>query len=170
MKRPFKIIPLVIAFLLHLPTLSLAAQFKVIQVYDGDTIRAKSHDIYIKVRLVGIDAPETSKKKDQTQQPYSRRSKKYLTELILNKTVGIKFYGLDKYDWIWGVLFLEGKNINFEMVHMGMAEAYRGKQQKGFNPFPYLSAEEEARAVVRGMWRLGNEYISPKEWRKMYGE
>jgi endonuclease YncB( thermonuclease family) len=53
-------------FLLYLPTTSAAGLFKVVRVYDGDTVKAVGHDIEIKVRLVGIDAPETSKGKRQT--------------------------------------------------------------------------------------------------------
>ena len=67
MFRHLKSISLLIAFLLFLPTLSLAAQFKVTRVYDGDTIKAELSGIEIKVRLVGIDAPETSKKKGEAE-------------------------------------------------------------------------------------------------------
>lgn len=36
-----------------------AGQFKIVRVYDGVTVKAIDHDIEIKVRLIGIDAPET---------------------------------------------------------------------------------------------------------------
>ena len=48
---------------LVLPVFSHAIQVKVVRVYDGDTIKAVGHDIEIKVRLIGIDAPETFRKK-----------------------------------------------------------------------------------------------------------
>jgi endonuclease YncB( thermonuclease family) len=156
--------------LFFLPTLSLAGEFKVTRIYDGDTIKAQGHDIEIKVRLVGIDAPETSRKKREPGQPYSQQSKKYLAGLILNKTVDIKGYGLDGYGRILGVLYLDGKNINLELVKEGLAEAYRGKPPHGFDPAPYRNAEREARAAKRGIWSLGNEYVSPKDWRKMKRE
>ena len=79
MKRFLKILFILIASLLLLPPISLAAQFKVTRVYDGDTVKASGHDIEIKVRLVGIDSPETSKKKRDPGQPYSQQGKKYLT-------------------------------------------------------------------------------------------
>jgi micrococcal nuclease len=167
MKRPLKIILLLIAFLLFLSTLSLAAQFKVTRVYDNDTLKAEGHDIEIKVRLVGIDAPETSKKKREPGQPYSQQAKKYLTGLILNKTVDIKGHGLDRYNRILGVIYLDGKNINLEVVSAGLAEVYRGKPPFGFDPAPYRNSERKARAEKRGIWSLGNKYISPKEWRRM---
>ena len=74
--------------------LSSAGQFKVVRVYDGDTVEAVGHDITIKVRLVGIDAPETAHGKRKPGLPFSQRSKKYLASQVLNKTIDIKGYGL----------------------------------------------------------------------------
>ena len=49
--------------LLILPDLSIAEQLRVVRVTDGDTVKARIDGKEIIVRLVGIDAPETSKKK-----------------------------------------------------------------------------------------------------------
>ncbi len=62
---------------------------------------------------------------------------------------------------------MDGKNVNLEMVKAGLAEVYQGKHPKGFNPGPYLSAEEIAKKSGTGMWSQGDKYISPKDWRKM---
>ncbi len=167
MNKSLRIFPLIIILLFILPTLSIAGEFKVTRVYDGDTIKAEGHDIEIKVRLVGIDAPETSRKKREPGQPYSQQSKKHLAGLVLNKTVDIKGYGLDGYSRILGVIYLEGKNINLEMVKAELAEVYRGLAPKRFNLSPYWQAEKEAREAKMGMWSLGDKYISPKDWRMM---
>jgi len=168
MNRAFKIILLLLTLVLILPTLSLSADWKVIRVYDGDTIKAEGYDIEIKVRLVGIDAPEISRKKRQPGQPYSQQAKKYLADLVLNKIVDIKGYGLDRYNRILGVIYLYPRNINLEMVKAGLAEVYRGKLPRAFDAAPYQRAEVEAWKSNRGMWFLGDKYISPKEWRNMY--
>jgi len=52
-----KTIPLAIFFFLSICPISIAGQFKVTKVYDGDTVKAEGHDIEIKVRPVGIDTP-----------------------------------------------------------------------------------------------------------------
>ena len=158
---------LLIFFLLSFPTLSLAGQFKITRVYDGDTVKAQGNDIEIIVRLVGIDAPETSRKKRDTGQPYSQKAKKYLASLVLNKTVDIKGYGLDRYNRILGVIYLNKQNINLEMIKTGLAEVYRGKPAREFDTEPYLEAEKRAREAKTGMWSLGDKYISPKHWRKI---
>ena len=88
----------------------------------------------------------------------------------MNKTVDIKGYGLYGHSRILGVIYLDGKNINLEMVKEGLAEAYRGRPPHGFDSAPYRNAEREARAEKRGMWSLGNKYISPKDWRRMKRE
>jgi endonuclease YncB( thermonuclease family) len=64
------------------------------------------------------------------------------------------------------VIFLDGKNVNLEMVKAGLAEVYRGDPPRGFDLEPFLKAEKEAQAHKTGMWSLEEKYISPKDWRK----
>ena len=166
MKRNCLIFSCLIFLILIIPNISLAGQFKVTRICDGDTVIAQGHDIEIKVRLVGIDAPESSKKKRDPGQPYSQQAKKYLASVVLNKCVDIKGYGLDRYSRILGVIYLGDRNINLEMVKTGLAEVYRGKPPRDLAMEPYLKAEKRAREVKKGMWSLGDKYISPKDWRK----
>ena len=163
-----RIIPILFYFLLFYHAISLAGQFKVVRVYDGDTLKAVGHDIEIKVRLVGIDAPETKKGKRQPGQPYSQKAKKFLSGIVLNKVVDIKGYGLGPYNRNLGVVYVDGKNVNLEIVKAGLAEVYRGKQPKGLDITPYRLSEAESRKAGRSMWSLGDQYMSPKDWRKMH--
>ena len=144
-----------------------AGQFKVIRVYDGDTFKASGHDIDINVRLVGIDTPETSKQKNNPGQPFGEKAKKFLARMVLNKQVFIKGYGLGPYSRILAVVYVDRKNVNLELIKAGLAEVYQGKPPRGFDLSPYLTAEAQAKSQRRGMWSLGNKYISPKDWRKM---
>ncbi len=166
MKKSFKIILLLATIYSVFPVPSFAGRFKVTRVYAGDTVKAEGHDGEMEVRLVGIDAPETSKK-GREGQPYSQQAKKYLAGLVLNKVVDIKGFGSDRYDRLLGVIHLNGKNINLEMVKQGLAEVYRGRPPKGFDLDPYHDAEKEAREAKRGAWIQGDKYVSPKDWRKM---
>jgi len=63
-----------------IPFSSIAGQFRITKVLDGDTVKTGGLNIEIKVRLVGIDAPETSKSKRTPGQPYSQQAKRYLTD------------------------------------------------------------------------------------------
>jgi len=162
----YKITLILCGLILALYSTSAAGQFRVVRVYDGDTVKAEGHDIQIKVRLAGIDAPEVSHGKRKPGQPYSQRAKKYLAGLVLNRIVDIRGYGLGPYNRVLGVIYVDGRNVNLEMVRQGLAEVYRGKPPRGFDSNPYWRAERDAREARRGMWSLGDRYISPKQWRR----
>jgi endonuclease YncB( thermonuclease family) len=55
------------------------------------------------------------------------------------------------------------------MIRTSLAEVYRGKPASGLDMVRYRKAEEEAKAAKRGMWVLGERYVSPMEWRKTHG-
>ena len=111
----------------------------------------------MKVSLAGIDAPQISSTRKNPDQLYSRRAKTYLTELVLNQLVEIKGYGLDQNDHVLGVIFLEGKNINIEMIRAGVARAFIEKLPKDLGPGPYREVEKEARKAERGIWSQGEK-------------
>jgi micrococcal nuclease len=157
----------IVLILLFLPAVSFGGQFMVTRVTDGDTIKVTGDVSKITIRLVGIDAPETSKKKNEPGQPFSRKSTKHLASLVLNKSVDVKSYGTGRYGRTLGVVFVNGIDVNLEMVKAGLAEVYRGRSAKGFDNGPYLKAEAETREAKLNMWSLGDKYISPKAWRKM---
>jgi endonuclease YncB( thermonuclease family) len=165
MKRLSQIIP--IAIFIAIPAICFAGQFKVIRVTDGDTIKVTGNGKNMTIRLVGIDAPETSKGKNQPGQPFSRKSTQYLANLVLNKSVAVKSYGTDRYGRILGDVFVDRKNVNLEMVKAGLAEVYRGKPAGGLDLESYWDAETEAEKAGIGVWSLGDKYISPRKWRRM---
>ena len=147
--------------------LCLAGEYQVSRVVDGDTLIIKKGATPLTIRLVGIDAPETSKKKHEPGQPYSQQSTKHLAKLVLNQPADVKSYGADRYGRILGEVFVDGKNVNIEMVKAGLAEVYRGTPASGQNVGPYWEAEQEAKRTGKGMWVQGEKYVSPREWRRM---
>jgi endonuclease YncB( thermonuclease family) len=160
------IIGVLVSLILTTPVISFADQYKVTRVTDGDTINVVGNGHKEIIRLVGIDAPETSKKKHEPGQPFSQKSTKYLASLVLNKSVDVKSYGTGRYGRTLAVVFVNGKNVNLEMIKAGLAEVYRGPPAKGLDLEPYWKAEKAAREAGRGMWSLGEKYVSPREWRR----
>jgi endonuclease YncB( thermonuclease family) len=151
-------------------SLSFAGQYKVARVIDGNTFVVYHGSVKITVRLVGIDAPENSNHKRRDGQPFSRQSTQHLAGLVLNKTVDVKSYGADRNGRTLGEVFLlDGKNINIEMIKVGLAEVYRGKPASGLDMEQYRNAEGEAKAAKQGMWVQEDKYVSPREWRRMHG-
>ncbi len=141
-----------------------ASADQVVYVFDGDTVKMGDGR---RVRLVGIDAPET-RRKDRPGQPYGRESTQYLSDLVLGEHVTVRAYGIDDYGRILGELLLDGRNINLAMVAAGMAEAYRGKPAPGLDIDAYRGAEKRARRALRGIWRQGDRYVSPRTWRRRH--
>ena len=153
---------------LAFPLSLFAGQFKVIQVYDGDTVIATENGKDITIRLVGIDAPEISRKKHLPGQPFCVKAREYLSSLVLNKLAKIKFYGKDASGRLLGEIFAENKNINIEMVSAGLAEVYRGTPAQNLEIGKYRDAQKKAKEAVKGMWELRDQYFSPWNWREMH--
>jgi len=149
---------------------SMAGQFKVTTIYDGDTIMAEGHDVIIYVLLAGIDAPEIASRGQDQHQPFGQKAKRYLEKTILNKTVEIKGYGIGQYPYnhLIGEIFLDGLNINIELLKEGLAEVLHEMPPTGLVVTPYIEAEEEAKRAGRGIWSLGDTYMSPRDWRKLH--
>ena len=116
-------------------------------------------------RLLGIDAPETSKGKGEPGQPYSRAAQRHLADLILNRTVTLAVYGEDRYHRVLAVVYYESRDINLAMIQAGLAEVYRGRTPDGFAKAPYFASEAEARETRTGMWQQGDAYVSPIRWK-----
>ena len=133
----------VILIILALPAISFANQFRVTRVIDGDTIIAVSNGKEEKIRLIVIDAPVLSRMKHIPGQPFSLKSKEHLANLVLNKSITIKSYGTDRYGRSLSEVFVNGINMNIEMVRVGLAEVYRGKPESFFKD----------RCIENGLWQ-----------------
>ncbi len=90
-------------------------QVHVERIIDGDTIETNIGN----VRLLGINTPERGEK-------YYEEAKKYLNDLLFNKTVELE-YGIekkDKYGRILAYIFYSENNINLQIVENGYANYY----------------------------------------------
>ena len=138
--------------LIILSTLTFALSGKVVSVHDGDTVTVLQDARQIKVRLYGIDAPEL-------KQPYGKKSRQFLANLIAGKVVEVNENGKDRYKRTIGTIYLDGKDINAQMVEAGYAWAYRKFSKK------YAPQESGAKYQKLGLWR-DEEPVPPWEWRK----
>ena len=140
-------------------------QFQVLKVYDGDSLLVKGLDLTLKIRMVGIDAPETGGR-SKPGQPYSKKAHLYLSRLVKDRAVTLKSYGLGGYNRVLAEVFSSDTNVNLEMIKMGLAEVYQGRKPEHFDASPYVAAQIRARNNRIGMWSLGSRYKSPRQWRK----
>lgn len=147
---------LLIGLALTSTALANEMEAKVVGIVDGDTIdvldAAKTQH---RIRLDGIDAPERG-------QPFSKRSKALLSDLVFGKTVKITTKGSDKYDRTVGRIAIDGKDVGLLMLEAGMAWHYTKYDQSE----KYAEGEQSARSAHAGLWK-DRTAIPPWAWRKM---
>lgn len=124
-------------------------------VYDGDTVLLTTREeSRLKVRLYGIDAPET-KKPDKPGQPYGDISKRTLMYKIMGRRVTAEIIDIDQYKRAVAVIRYEGRDVNRGMVAEGMAWAYRRYLQGPYES-EYIGSENRARSRRAGLWQDSN--------------
>ena len=182
-KRPIILIPLITLAALLLSTLTLASASELIRtvtgtvtkVSDGDTIHVTTPEqTKLRVRLYGIDAPETPKinqrtgKVNKPGQPYGEESWKALEGKIMGKQVRLEILDIDKYRRMVCMVWLDDRNINLEMVREGYAEAFTEYLKPPYRA-EFMKAEQEARSGGKNIWSL-LEHERPREFRKRLKE
>jgi micrococcal nuclease len=143
----------------------------VTKISDGDTIQVTTPErTKLRVRLYGIDAPETPKINQRTGrvnkpgQPYGEESWKALEGKIIGKQVRLDIIDIDQYKRMVGMIWIGDRNINLDMVKEGYAEAYVEYLKEPYRA-QFIQAEKEARSARRGIWSL-SRYERPKDFRK----
>jgi len=128
----------------------------VVGVMDGDTADIRLQSGMIRVRLHAIDAPERD-------QPHGAASKQALSKLVYGRQVNVEPIEQDRYDRLVARLWLDGLDVNAEMVKQGAAWVYR---RYADDP-AYCAYEKAARDLKRGLWALPRDQrAAPWEWRK----
>ena len=153
---------LICILLLLLSLLSFAEELtgKVIKVSDGDTITVlDSNNQKYKIRLQGIDAPET-------QQAFGETSRQSLASLIYDKEVIILWDKRDKYARILGKVIVDGRDANYEQLKKGLAWYYKQYENdlSDEDKERYSEAEAWARNYTEGLW-TDSKSIPPWEYR-----
>ena len=153
---------LICILLLLLSPLSFAEELtgKVIKVSDGDTITVlDSNNQKYKIRLQGIDAPET-------QQAFGETSRQSLASLVYDKEVIILWDKRDKYARILGKVIVDGRDANHEQLKKGLAWYYKKYENdlSDEDKERYAEAEAWARNYTEGLW-TDSKSIPPWEFR-----
>lgn len=130
---------------------------QVVGISDGDTITVQnSNNEKVKIRLAGIDCPETF-------QVHGEKAKQYITSLVSGKRARIEPETIDQYGRTVGVVLVNGKNINEQMVTNGHGWVFR-KYCKADYCKEWLKLEEAAKNARIGLW-ADNNPMPPWEWR-----
>ena len=138
------------------PALAAPYQTKVIKVTDGDSLEVLVRGAPVRIRLSEIDCPEYD-------QPWGDRAKQALSQLVFLRVVTIHPVTQDRYGRTVATVFLEGRNVNHEMVQRGHCHVYR----KYVRDERFYGLEKEARGSRRGLWALPeSERVPPWQWKR----
>jgi endonuclease YncB( thermonuclease family) len=148
------------SFLLVLSAPALAWKARVVEVADGDTITvepAQGGD-RVKIRLHGIDAPET-------RQPYGQTAKGFVNDVALYKIVDVRVtpQGKDRYGRVIAIIALpDGTILQELLLEAGLAWVY---PQYCKNCKEWEAMQHEAKRQRKGLW-ADNNPVEPWQWRK----
>ena len=179
MKAGFCLIILVSCLSLFSPASASARQEKapastleglVVGVSEGDQLTVNSFGTEINVRLYGVAAPQTAKIDKFTGwskagQPYAEEAFRALSIKVLHQQVKVEIrktfvFKNDAKQVALAVVYLDGRNINMEMVSDGWAWAYQKLSTKADYP-GYLASQKRARARKAGLW---NQAMPQPPW------
>ncbi|NPE48643.1 thermonuclease family protein [Sphingobacterium prati] len=127
---------------------------KVQRVIDGDTFVIESGGKKgERVRLIGIDAPETRKTARKEVGYYGQEAKEYLRSMLTGKNVKLVFDvgKKDRYGRLLAYVYIGGKFVNADLVEQGYAVTYSLAPNVQYADF-FIKLERRARVAKRGLW------------------
>lgn len=153
LRQNYKSYLLLLVSLLVLSSLAVAQDFYFYtRVIDGDTIVVEIEGKQEKVRLIGVDTPETVHPLKPVEY-FGKEASDFTRRMVEGKKVRLEFdWQLrDKYGRLLAYVYLEeGTFLNAEIIKQGYGFAYTKF------PFKFLSDfrqyEKEARENKKGLW------------------
>ncbi|HSE20401.1 MAG TPA: thermonuclease family protein, partial [Pyrinomonadaceae bacterium] len=132
---------------------------KVIEVNEGDVITVSNMNRPVKVRLLGVDAPELT-------QAFGDVAKQHLKDLVFDKIVMVQYAGYTKSYALMARVLLDDRDICAQMVRDGAA--WFDPKSQLLNPADgeiYLQSQVAAQNERRGLWQVENP-VSPWDFVK----
>jgi micrococcal nuclease len=135
-------------------SLDLIQNYQVIKVVDGDTIEVYIDGKIEKVRMLGINTPETVDPRRPVE-CFGKESSNKLKNLLEGKIVRLEEDksqdSYDKYNRALRYVFLNEENINLNMVKEGYAFEYTYKKPYKYQA-DFKQAEKNASEKNIGLW------------------
>ncbi len=141
--------------ILPTPDFSKLTAYPVVRVVDGDIIVVNDKDKDVKVRLVGVDTPETVHPTKPVEH-YGKEASRFTTNLLKGEKVylvGEPLPGaLDRYGRTLAYVYRapDGLFVNAEIIRQGYGHAYAQIPSKHMQEFKQL--EQFARKAKKGLW------------------
>ncbi len=125
-------------------------------VVDGDTFWLDDGSFKgVKIRLIGVDAPESRKTFRKETGYFGKEAKAFLTDMIEGKNIKLKFDAgrFDQYHRTLAYVYLEdGTFVNAELVKQGYAMVMTVPPNVKYAEL-FVKLQQEARENERGLWK-----------------
>ena len=133
---------------------------KVIEVYSGDTITIFNLNRPVRVKLLGVDAPEMN-------QAFGEVAKKHLSDLVYDKSVLVEYSGIAADSSLNGRVLLNNADIGAQMIRDGAAwfDPNNENRLTVNDRDVYRQSEQAARSERRGLWQ-GENPVAPWDFVK----
>ena len=139
---------------------------KVIEVNSGDVITIFNLNRPVRVKLVGVDAPEMN-------QAFGDVAKKHLSDLVFDKAVLVNYSGISSDSSLTGRVLLNDADIGAQMIRDGAAwfDPNTSDRLAATDREVYQQSEQAARSERRGLWQEANptapwEFVKAERFRK----
>ncbi|MFR6598570.1 MAG: thermonuclease family protein [Finegoldia magna] len=128
--------------------------YEVVRVVDGDTVILNIDGQRTRVRLIGIDTPESVAEDKSRNVKEGKIASEYTKNLLENKKVRLEFDDekKDVYERKLGYVFLDDEFINEKLLKEGMAKLYTKTTNQKYSE-RLKKAEEYARENKKGFWK-----------------
>lgn len=136
---------------------SLTAKADVTAIIDGDTIEVNLDDEIVKVRLIGLNSPESSRSSDfGIDEPYYQEAREFTQENLLGKTVDLLISQnprnqYDNYDRLLAAVIDRDDLFNIKLLSQGLAKTYY-LDNEIIKSSQWLAEELQAQEKQLGIW------------------
>ena len=120
------------------------------RVVDGDTLVISGGD---RVRLIGVDTPET-KHPNKPVQPFGKEASEFTRRMVEGKRVQLQFdpgETKDKYGRTLAYVYIDGQFLNELLLREGLARAMLNYPFSAEAKARFRAAEADAKAARRGI-------------------
>ena len=138
----------------------LNGPYKVERIVDGDTIVVKMRGESVKVRMIGIDTPESVAPSyyDKENTPQGLDASEYTKKLLEGKKVYLEYdvnYE-DQYGRVLAYVYLKDAKtmVQMKLLEEGLASVYTVQPNSKYAE-DFLRIQQEARSNGKGFWGTG---------------
>lgn len=130
--------------------------YKLVEVVDGDTVRIEKDGQVVSVRMIGLDAPESTTMRYGHMECFWKEASNHLAQLLsgvsqIELEVDSTQTTTDKYWRLLGYVVVNGQNLNQKMIEDGYGFEYTYNLPYKYQS-EFKSAQKTASEKKFGLW------------------